>query len=55
MKTFIKSKSSPNTVGPGYRTPDHFKGSVFSGGKINPKMKAQKFNQSQFHTQHKGG
>src|SRR4030065_653709 len=43
MKTFIKSKSSPNTVGPGYRTPDHFKGSVFSGGKINPKMKAQKF------------
>ncbi|OGM13669.1 hypothetical protein A3A76_02770 [Candidatus Woesebacteria bacterium RIFCSPLOWO2_01_FULL_39_23] len=62
MKTFIKSKSAPNAAGPKYRTPSHFKGSlprrqagIFSGGKINSKMNASKFNPSQFRTQHKGG
>lgn len=54
-KTYIKTKSAPNATGPAYRTPDHFKGRVFGDGKINPKMKAAKFNPSQFRTQHKGG
>lgn len=47
--SFVKSKSGPQL---GYRTPDHFKGSKFSGGKrkdIGPK-----FNPAQFKTQHKG-
>lgn len=56
---FIKSKSHPNTTGPGYRTSDHFKGSIFSGGgskfsggKLSvPRVK---FNPAQFKTQHKG-
>lgn len=56
---FIKSKSQPNAAGPGFRTSDHFKGSVFSsggsrfsGGFFNkPNIK---FNPAQFKTQHKG-
>ena len=57
-KTFIKSKSGPNQAGPGYRTPDHFKGSLtaqasrFSGSK--PPTPVLKFNPAQFKTQHKG-
>ena len=54
MKTFIKSKSLPNAAGPKYRTPDHFKGSLFSGGKSKFSTPQQKFNPSQFRTQHKG-
>jgi hypothetical protein len=57
-KTYIKSKSGPNSAGPGFRTPDHFKGatqasSKFSGGKaaLGPNLK---FNPAQFKTQHKG-
>ena len=57
-KKFIKSKSSPNATGPGYRTSDHFKGSVFSGGgsKFSAGKQAPKarFNPAQFKTQHKG-
>ena len=55
MKSFSKSKTGPNQAGPGFRTSDHFKGSVFSGGKSRfgtpPRVK---FNPSQFKTQHKG-
>ncbi len=54
-KTFIKSKSDPNAAGPKFRTPDHFKGSVFSSGKFNPGFKTQRFAKSSFKTQHKGG
>jgi len=55
MKTYIKSKSAHNAAGPGYRTPDHFKGSIFSGGgsKFSNPTKL-KFNPGQFKTQHKG-
>ena len=53
-KTFIKSKSKPNAAGPGYRTPDHFKGSVFSGGQSKIPTPVLKFNPAQFKTQHKG-
>jgi hypothetical protein len=56
MKSYIKSKSAPNAAGLGYRTPDHFKGSIFSGGgKVHSNLKAAKFNPTQFRTQHKGG
>jgi hypothetical protein len=56
---FIKSKSKPNATGPGYRTSDHFKGSVFSGGGSKfsgnkPATPGLKFNPAQFKTQHKG-
>jgi len=58
-KKYIKGKSQPNAAGPGYRTSDHFKGSVFSAGgskfsgnKIN--NPTPKFNPAQFKTQHKG-
>jgi len=58
MKTYIKKKAGPNQAGPGYRTPDHFKGSLvartsrFSGSKTPaPQLK---FNPAQFKTQHKG-
>ncbi len=58
VKKFIKSKSGPNAIGPKYRTPDHFLGSLpprmskFSGGKANrPNLG---FNPGQFKTQHKG-
>ncbi len=53
-KKFIKSKSTPNSAGPGYRTPDHFKGSVFSGGKSKFSSPQIKFNPGQFKIQHKG-
>lgn len=58
-KKFIKSKSEPNATGPGYRTSDHFKGSVFSGegskfSESKFKKPNVKFNPSQFKTQHKG-
>jgi len=53
-KTFIKSKSQPNATGPGFRTPDHFKGSIFSGGKSRFSSPQPKFNPAQFKTQHKG-
>lgn len=52
MKSFIKSKSKPNALGPKYRTPDHFKGKVFSSQKMFFNLK---FNPAQFRTQHKGG
>jgi len=60
-KSYIKSKSEPNAVGPKFNTPDHFKGSIFSGGgskfsggggKMG--MNQPKFNPGQFRTQHKG-
>ena len=55
---YIKSKSAPNAAGPGFRTSDHFKGSVFSGGgsKFSGSKQAPKvrFNPAQFKTQHKG-
>lgn len=54
MKHFIKSKSKPNAAGPGFRTPDHFKGSVFSGGQSKAATPLLKFNPAQFKTQHKG-
>lgn len=60
-KSFQKKKTGPNATGPKYRTPDHFKGSKFSGGgskfdnqgNINPKNQS-KFNPGQFKVQHKG-
>ena len=61
MKSYIKSKSAPNATGPGFRTSDHFKGSIFSGGgsrfgkgNANSKPPQVKFNPAQFKTQHKG-
>ena len=59
MKKYIKSKSStkdPNASGPKYRTPDHFKGSIFGGGKSRKPTQSAKagFNPAQFKTQHKG-
>lgn len=56
---FIKAKSQPNATGPGYRTSDHFKGSVFAGGGSkfsggNFNKPNVKFNPAQFKTQHKG-
>lgn len=52
MKSYIKGKAGTNQAGPGYRTPDHFRGSRFSGGKTaSPQLK---FNPAQFKTQHKG-
>lgn len=60
MKSFIKGKSAPNAAGPGFRTSDHFKGSLFGGGSrfgkgnANAKQPQVKFNPAQFKTQHKG-
>lgn len=59
MKKYIKSKSKKvgkNASGPKYRTPDHFKGSLFSKNKGNIPSSNQKkgFNPAQFKTQHKG-
>lgn len=54
MKTFIKKKVGQNRIGPGYRTPDYFKGSIFSGGKSKYSPPQLKFNPAQFRTQHKG-
>ena len=54
-KTFSKSKDGKNQAGPGFRTSDHFKGSIFSGGKSKFSPGNQpKFNPAQFKTQHKG-
>lgn len=56
-KKFMKLKSTtkdPNAAGPKYRTPDHFKGSVFSGGKPRISPPRVKFNPAQFKVQHKG-
>jgi len=47
---FIKKNAGPNQSGPKYRTPDHFKGSLF-GGK---KPATPKFNPAQFKIQHRG-
>jgi len=56
MKGYIKKKEGPNQSGPGYRTSDHFKGSLFGGGKsFGQKQSLPKFNKAQFRTQHKGG
>lgn len=52
-KKYIKKKSGPNQAGPKYRTPDHFKGSKFSGGGKANKDRP-KFNPAQFKVQHKG-
>ncbi len=53
---FIKSKAAKNATGPGFRTSDHFKGSIFSGGKSKFSAPVTKFNPSAFRsTQHKGG
>jgi len=62
MKSYQKGKSGTNQAGPKYRTPDHFKGSIFSGGEskfsVGSTSKANipqvKFNPAQFKTQHKG-
>ncbi len=65
MASYQKSKSEPNATGPGFRTSDHYKGSVFSGGGSkfsgnrgnfqNQKLNNSSFNPSQFKkTQHKG-
>lgn len=55
-KTFIKSKSTPNNTELKFRTPDHFKGSIFSAGKFNSGIgKGQRFLKVSFKTQHKGG
>lgn len=54
MKSYIKSKSLPNAAGPKFRTSDHFKGSIFSGGKSKFGSPQVKFNPAQFKTQHKG-
>ncbi len=54
MKGFIKKKSGPNQAGPGYRTPDHFKGSIFGGDKSKFASPQSKFNPAQFRVQHKG-
>jgi len=56
-KKFIKSKSvagGPNASGPKYRTPDHFKASIFSGGNTKNTPPRVKFNPAQFKVQHKG-
>jgi hypothetical protein len=56
-KNFIKSKSvagGPNASGPKYRTPDHFKVSVFGGSKAKVTPPRVKFNPAQFKVQHKG-
>lgn len=56
MKTYIKTKSGKNATGPGFRTSDHFKASIFAGGKSAFQKPIQsKSNPSQFRTQHKGG
>jgi len=47
MKGYIKKKDGPQL---GFRTPDFFKQKKFTG-----KVTSQKFNVSQFKTQHKGG
>lgn len=53
---FIKSKAPKNATGPGFRTSDHFKGSIFSGGKSRPNAPKVVFNPSAYRsTQHKGG
>ena len=49
-KKFIKSKSFPNSPGPGYRTASSFRSSKFGKGSV-----PMKFNAGQFRTQHKGG
>lgn len=55
-KSFIKSKSDANTAGPKFRTPDHFKSSIFGSGKFNNVFgKGKKFSNTSFKTQHKGG
>ncbi len=56
MKTTY-SKTKAGNLGPKYRTPDHFKGSIFSGGGPSKVSKGPqlKFNPAQFRTQHKGG
>jgi hypothetical protein len=54
VKSFIKSKSEPNQLGPGFRTPSMFRGSMFSKSNQVPNV-VPKFNPSQFRTQHKGG
>ncbi|MFC1625433.1 hypothetical protein ACFL1Q_00110 [Patescibacteria group bacterium] len=47
MKKYIKKKKGPTL---GFRTPDFFKESNFSG-----KRAGSKFNQSRFRIQHKSG
>lgn len=62
MKSYQKGKSGTNQAGPGFRTADHFKGSIFSGGGSKfsggagsrPNTPQAKFNPAQFKTQHKG-
>ena len=60
-KSYQKGKSEPNSTGPKYRTPDHFRAenfgrkSIFGGGKTNKLGSSQpKFNPGQFKIQHKG-
>lgn len=57
MKSKTPTKSNPNPVGPGFRTPSPFRGSIFSkGGAIGGRgqMPQMKFNPARFKTQHKG-
>ena len=50
MKSYQKKKDGPKK-GPGYRTPDNFKGKVFGGKRGQTHAK---FNPSTFKVQHKG-
>lgn len=56
MANYQKGKEGKNATGPKFGTPDHFKGSLFSGGKSNVNLNKNfpKFNPGQFKTQHKG-
>lgn len=55
-KNLIKSKSPQKIAELKFRTPDQFKGSIFSGGKFNSGIgKGQRFLKVSFKTQHKGG
>jgi len=56
VKTYIKAKAEKNAAGPKFGTPDHFKGSIFGPGKLKPSFgKNQRFSNTSFRTQHKGG
>jgi hypothetical protein len=54
MKKYQKKKDKSqksNTLGPKYRTPDHFKGKNFGASKKSHQVR---FNPGQFKVQHKG-
>ena len=60
-KSYIKAKEDKSQVGPGFRTHDHFKKSLFEGKQSISKFSGKSsisnnvaFNPSKFKTQHKG-